>query len=172
MFGQGATVRDLFYAKPDVKGISIQEDKKFPLEGKSSGSLRTKKFWNGFGSTRQGTFLNYDIEDGVVSSSLVDGSKGQHIYLVDIFHYGIHGLDIPVPGPKDMGKKRSNPDVAKGGSVKRQKSESSVDSEMEDLRLSESLTGNPVEDLGYVEKPALGLVRIISNMKLYWYDPK
>ena len=171
LFGGTVDVRKLFFGPVEAKGVTVHEDRRHPLEGKDTGVRREKKFWNGFGTKKAGTVLNYELaENGAVSSSVSESSKGQHYYLLDLFQYGIVGLDAKLPGEKETGKKRSGTGSEKPGAGKRHKSDSSIDSEMENVTLSDYIPGGT--DLLELERPTSGMVRIVSNMKLYWYDPK
>lgn len=173
LFGPDSTVRNLMFGKVEARGVTVIEDRRVPYEGKVSGARRTFKYWNGFGKSKAGTVLKYDVEnDGTILSTLVDGSHGEHLYVLDLFQYGISGLDLRLPGEKDLGKKRSSTESVAGGVKKRHKSDESVDSAMEGMGLESSLTGNASDDLRMVESAVRGMVRVISNMKLYWYEPK
>ena len=160
------------FSKVEARGVTVLEDKTRSLEGKSSGVRRTKKYWNGFGKSGRGTLLKHDLDDdGSILNSLVDGSTGQHVYVVDVFQYGISGLDLRVPDGSDGGKKRAGDGSVSGGSKKRAKMESDIDSGMEGMDIG-GMTGSAGDDLVTVESPVRGVVRVISNMKLYWYEPK
>lgn len=105
--------------------------------------------------------------NGEWKGDLADGEYNLHIYAMDIFQYGINGLDARLPSPTVAGTKRGCDDDA-GGKVKRHKSDGS-DASYDDVQMEHlSIDGG-----GFVpEEPVQGVVRIISNMKLYWYDPK
>ena len=174
LFGADITVRSLFFSDVQANGVTVLEDRRHPLEGKKTGVRRSKKYWNGFGRNKKGVVLKYDLtEEGAVTNTLVDGSMGQHIYLLDIFQYGINGLDVKVPDGAGHGRKRHSDDLSKKSSAKRHKSDSSVESNLGDMSMSDYvMTGNPLDDLEGIESWISGVVRVVSKMKLYWYDPK
>ncbi len=172
LFGQNSTVRNLMFGKVEARGVTVIEDRRVAYEGKSSGARRSFKYWNGFGKSKMGVTLKYDLsEDGTVMGSLVDGSNGQHLYVLDLFQYGISGLDLTLPGVGDISKKRPSADSVSSGASKRYKFDESVDDAMEGMGLGSALTGNAADDLDMVESAVRGVVRVISNMKLYWYEP-
>lgn len=164
MFGTSATVRDILFSPVKAHGYNIVADSRKQLEGKASGTRKYQKYWKGFGKTGKGIVLKYEMsENGVPTGELADGEKYMHIYAMDIFQYGINGLDNRLPGSASAGTKRAGDELSKGSS-KRPKSEDSYVESMDGLELGS----------GYIEeeKCAKGVVRVLSNMKLYWYDPK
>lgn len=174
LFGQAADVRTLLYGNVIANGVTVLEDRRRQLQGSKAGSRRSKKYWNGFGKNKNGVVLKYDLSDsGSVQSSLLEGSNGQHVYVVDIFQYGINGLDLKLSDAVVVGKKREGEDPVKPSLSKRHKPSGGVVTNMEDLVMSDCcLTGNAADDMVAFERPVSGMVRVVSNMKLYWYDPK
>jgi len=174
LFGEDTNVRGLLFSPVVANGVTIVEDSRQQYEGKDTGARRSKKYWNGFGKNKNGSVLKYTLSDGgQVTSNVADDSPGQNIYVLDVFQYGINGLDMKVPCREDIGKKRPSDASVLGGVKKRHKSDESVDSRMEGMTFSEyELTGNSADDLAGIEAPVRGIVRVISSMKLYWYDPK
>lgn len=166
MFGASATIRDLLYSPVKAHGYSIVDDSRKQLEGKAAGTRKFQKYFKGFGKTGRGTVVKYNtFDNGETDGDVADDEKYHHIYAMDVFQYGINGLDEKVPMGASAGKKRGAEEALPGGKSKRSKSDESYDSiSMDGLQLS---VGTGVE-----EKPASGMVRVMSNMKLYWYDPK
>lgn len=165
MFGASATVRDLLFGTVKAHGVNVFEDRRKQYEGKASGTRRYDKHFKGFGKTGRGAFIKYAMQnDGTTDGDVADDEKYFHIYAMDIFQYGINGLDERIVAGGVVGKKRASDGGSSTGSVKRHKSDSSYeDVSMEGLRL---------EGGGVSEQPASGMVRVVSHMKLYWYDPK
>lgn len=165
MFGAAATVRDLLFTPVKAFGFNIVADTRKQLEGKASGARRFMKFWKGFGKTGSGTVVKYDMSaNGETDGSLADDEKYRHIYAMDIFQYGINGLDARIPSVGGAGVKRGADGDLKGKSSKRPKSEDSYDDMMDGLNIGACDAE--------IEQPIRGVVRVMSNMKLYWYDPK
>lgn len=168
MFGSSATVRDLLFSPVSGFGYNVVCDTRKQLEGKASGVRRSQKYWKGFGKTGRGTVVKYEMSaGGVPSGDLAEGEHNLHIYAMDIFQYGINGLDNRVPAPTGAGQKRGSEDEG-GGSLKRKKSDKS-DSSYDEMNVDGLNIG---EDGLPEERFVQGVVRVLSNMKLYWYDPK
>lgn len=166
MFGASATVRDLLYSPVKAHGLNVVADTRKQLEGKASGTRKFQKFFKGFGKNGRGTVVKYNtFENGGTDGDVADDEKYYHIYAMDVFQYGINGLDDKIPAGLSIGKKRGAEEGLSSGKSKRSKSDESFDSmSMDGLHLS---SGE-----GVAEAPASGIVRVVSNMKLYWYDPK
>ena len=170
LFGQNATVRTLLFGSVVAHDVTVLEDSRKSLQGRQSGLRRHAKYWNGFGKNQNGSVLKYDRdESGAVETTILDGSAGRHIYLVDIFQYGINGLDVPMSNPVVSDKKRSLDGDVKS-TQKRQMSDESYVMNMDGVE--SSLPVDWVDDMAAIESAQSGIVRVISNMKLYWYDPK
>lgn len=168
MFGASATVRDLLFSSVKGHGYNVVADSRKQYEGKASGTRKFQKYFKGFGKTGRGTVIKYNLDDnGVTNGDVADDEKYQHIYAMDIFQYGINGLDQRLSSFSSAGKKRPLDQSASASSMKRHKSDKS-DSSYEDVSMEGlDLGGDAVE-----EKALSGVVRVVSNMKLYWYDPK
>jgi hypothetical protein len=168
MFGASATVRDVLFGQIQAHGYNVFFDKRVPMEGKQSGARKFWKHYKGFGKTGNGTVLKYDMDsDGNTNGDVADDEKYFHIYAMDIFQYGINGLDERIPGSASVGKKRGSDQATSGVPAKRTKSDSSYDHVMDGVD-DLSLGGK-----GKVTESAVGgVVRIKSDMKLYWYEPK
>jgi hypothetical protein len=166
MFGTSATIRDILFSPVKAHGFNVVSDTRKQLEGKSSGTRKFQKYFKGFGKTGRGVVVKYNMaEDGSTEGEVADEEKYYHVYAMDIFQYGINGLDQRLPGAPRIGSKRGCDSDIGGSDMKRQKSDSSY----EDVNMS----GLHIGDDRKVDENALGgVVRIVSNMKLYWYDPK
>lgn len=172
LFGSEATVRDVLYGKVCAKGVEVVEDRRKSMKGDESGARRVKKFWNGFGKNKNGQVVNYVSNDeGTWWDKLVDDGKSFNVYVLDVFQYGIHGLDRSLPCASGAGKKRSSDGDA--SPVERKRAKGEVDGlkmEMDDMNLSDYVpVGEEWVELGETGK---GTVKILSEMRLYWYDPK
>lgn len=170
MFGAGATIRDLLFSPVKAHGFNIVADSRKQLEGKASGARRYQKYWKGFGKAGNGIVVKYEMSsNGQYDGSLVDEEKYHHIYAMDVFQYGINGLDAKIPGSAVVGEKRGGDGELGGGSTKRSKSGGSSKS---DDSYVDSMDGLELRDSRVAESAVHGVVRVLSNMKLYWYDPK
>ena len=174
LFGVDATLRDVLYSRVGAKGVGIIEDKKRSMRGDEAGVRRVKKYWNGFGKNKNGQTVNYlTSEDQTNQTTWYDKLPGDgksfNISVLDVFQYGIDGLDRCLPCNVPAGKKRhSDEDIA---SSKKKKAKAEVpDMKMEDLSISEAMAVG--DDWVELEEATKGVVRIISEMRLYWYDPK
>jgi hypothetical protein len=167
LFGVEATVRDVLYSRVAAHGVSVIEDKRKSMKGDAAGVRRFKKYWNGFGKNRSGKVVKYEVDDdGRVGDDLCDEGKFQNVYVLDIFQYGINGLDFLLPTVAPNLKKRPLEDDGSSSKKKKAKSET-TDLDMGDLNLSDYGSGS-----GGMESALEGVVRIYSEMRLYWYDPK
>ena len=165
-------VRDLLYSKVQCPGVHVIEDRCRQYESKESGVRRTKKFFNGLGKNRRGVTLKYQPVQsggyGGYSSELLEGY--QHVYVVDIFQFGMKGLDATVPSEGDCEEAAASGGAAeKAPKSKRVKVESDVDMPMSGVS---SHGVNAVLKLAGLERVETGKANIASNLKLYWYPLK
>lgn len=170
LFGVDATVRDVMYSRISAKGVVVVEDKRKSMKGDEHGARRCKKFWNGFGKNGNGQVVHYESnDDGDWRDRLADDGKSSNVYVVDIFQYGIQGLDCALPCNAPTGKKRASDSDISVGKRKKVKSED-VDEDMEKLDINSEY--DVVGSVSEMEAPLRGNVKIISEMRLYWYEPK
>lgn len=161
-------VRGLLYTQAVPGGLSVIEDKKIVFNGKEGGLMRTKKFWNAFGSTKKGVVMKYRLDDstGSFPGVLEDSSVYQHHYVVDIFQYGIDGMDLAVPTPQDLAAAmESAPPTSKLKRPKLEKSDIDMDS------VKGALEDGVGAKVVAMEDADEGRVKVVSTLKLYWYDP-
>lgn len=175
---QGTKVRDLLYGPVGTTGITVLEDTKFVTNGKAGGLRTSKRYWNYLNRLGDKGALRYRLSNaGTYDHTLEDGSAFQHAFVVDVFQFGLAGLDYGVPTPQESvdashttSRSNSNQSSASGGFAhvgKRSKVEPAdmtMDGQVDDLMSS-------VEKLRVAEEPSVW-VKVFSTMKVYWYDPK
>lgn len=93
------TIRGLFYGAVMPRGFTVLEDRRFDYNGREYGSVRAKKMWNGFGANKNGVVLKYKPSGTGqrYTGALEDSTDYQHIYVANLFHYGLGGLDVALP---------------------------------------------------------------------------
>ena len=114
------------------------EDSRKPLRGDANGVRRSKKFWNGFGKNKNGQVVHcVSNDEGRWADRLADDDKSTNIYVLDLFHFGMKGLDygLNVSG----GKKRAPEGDGDMKKKKKAKSEKE-DLKMEGLKIEEDYT--------------------------------
>ena len=172
LFAQ-STVRGVVQGPTSTLGVTVLRDEVFQLTGSDDGLRRRKKYWN---DLKREPVMEYTLEpSGVFSRALVVGSKAQHIYLVDVFSYGLEGLDVglplhaPVP-PSEQARQ----ETPLRKTAKRVKSDHSGDSnmsnsdgyDMADVR--ESLPVNAGPTWTPAKEDDDSHVRVFTEMKLYF----
>jgi hypothetical protein len=179
LFGLEATVRDCFFGKVAAKGVMVVEDSRKPMKGDANGARRVKKFWNGFGKNKNGQVVNYlSNDEGAWKDKLCDDEKSRNFYVLDLFHFGIKGLDYPLQSnvvDVNLGKKRSPEGDGTSSKKKKAKSEAGDDLPMKDLKIEEGygIIGSAnVGKCTELEQSEAGVVNVFSEMRLYWYEPK
>lgn len=172
-------------------GLTVLKNEVFSHVGSETGKRAEAKFWNNFGTPgkKDGRTVKYERQaDQSFGMELEDNSYNQHIYLCDVFHYGVDGLDINIPSEEYL-MSPAPPSVVKqevvshGDHMPRPKrhqtgSNSSSDYEMlhgvDAMKIDPMKAGQGIDqlkrDLRAVEQPSR-VVRCLSTMRLYWYDP-
>ena len=164
LVGAGCTVRSMMFGKVTTPGLSIVEDKLVQYEGKASGARRVKKYYNPLGKNKRGEYVKYQLSNlGGYSTQLV-GEDAGHVYVADLFQYGMGGLDVTVPMPPTGGEKLSQAGSTKKTKVKGEKASDSDDY----MHVDQS--GGP--SLSHGGSGGFGLVKIWASTKLYFYLPK
>jgi hypothetical protein len=184
------TVRGLVHGGTQPKHLVILEDRVFSYSGSANGSRRKKKFWNDFGGKGKPKTMKYKLDrrTGDVTADPEDSSVYQHIYLVDVFQYGLAGLDLDIPSPERLMSPPMSSAGARGKSSqmdgqprpKKVKSDSasSIDSDMVDvgkLSMSDANSVTGVEGIAGAlrEMESTSVVaRCFSTIKIYWNKPK
>ena len=161
------TIRGIIQGPLNTVTINVISDEKFSFNGSDDGVRRTKKFWNSFKRTVPHRYKF--LTDGVFDSSLANSPDAQHIYIADIFSYGLGDLDTQIPAPivTPVGSTNLSEEQADG---KRRKV--SADSEMSDFTdvssMKNSLPG-PVLMKGNADiNKNGGLVSVTTEAKLYY----
>lgn len=91
------TIRGVIQGPTTSLGVTILRDETTQLRGVEDGVRRQKKFWN---SLKGEKVMQYDIlPSGSFDFSLSNAPASQHVYLADIFSYGLQGLDSSLPDP-------------------------------------------------------------------------
>ncbi|KAK3669960.1 hypothetical protein LTR78_010132 [Recurvomyces mirabilis] len=154
------TVRGLIQGPTSNFAITVLSDEKYQCTGVDNGKRLTKKFWNGF---EKEPAMQYAIgTNGSLTAQLANSPTSQHIYLVDIFSYGLEGLDASLPLLKSDGSGGEEPPM------KRTKSESSTEIDMDEGwdKVSKSLPSTSGHILlGSRDERQ---VSITNEMKLYF----
>jgi hypothetical protein len=154
----------------------VLRDEKFAFNGTEDGVRRTKKYWNGF---QKEPVMQYNVHpNGVFDFSLANSPASQHLYLVDIFSYGLQGLDSSLPDPKtpSVGA-QSGPSAAASSDQKPAKRSRSGDSDMSGVSSGSSGSFGTDSLLDALVDPMHedydeGTVRVTSEMKLYFRKSK
>lgn len=158
------TVRGVVQGPISSLGVTVLKDESFEMKGVEDGVRRHKKYWN---SLKGEPVMQYDISpDASFALSLANAPASQHVYLVDIFSYGLGGLEKALPNPSTTAFTAGSGD-AQMPSKKRVKSEDSVMSGSSNDSfgtgsLRESLLDPMTEDLEG------GVANVTTVMKLYF----
>lgn len=92
------TVRGVVQGATSTVGITVIRDETFNMRGLDDGVRRTKKYWNGLEGEPT---MQYNIlPSGGFDFSLANAPASQHVYMADIYSYGLVGLDSSLPDPK------------------------------------------------------------------------
>lgn len=164
-----STIRGILFDRVERTGVTVLEDRRFTFNGTAGGVRKQKKTWNAFGLNKKGMVLKYQTDQtgSDFGGSLEASSDYQHIYVVDIFQYGVEGMDYKIE-PKGVVKPESvsspAPSVSGSGRVKKPKVD--VDDDLQMHEMSRAI-GSLSEIENFSEA-----VRVNSVVKLYWYDPK
>lgn len=164
------TVRGVLQGATSSLGITVIKDETTSVRGIEDGMRRSKKFWN---TLKAEPTMQYNIlPTGGFDMSLANAPQSQHVYLADIFSYGLEGLDSSLPGPKTQsaealfgasaGVSGSDPPAAK-----RMRSEDSVMSGGSNESFSMKDLGS-VLDNPMAEDRDGGTASISTEMKLYF----
>ena len=163
------TVRGCIEGPTSSLSITVLRDEKFSRTGKEGGVRYHKKWWNGF---RQQSTMQYSLDvTGSYGFALMNSPESQHIYLADIYSYGLEGLDSSLPDPKTpLGGVLSGPSGAASWdrkTSKRAKSDESVLSagSSDSFPMEDVKSALPVQMEGDSE---LGVADITTVMKLYF----
>jgi hypothetical protein len=141
-------------------GVTVIRDEIYRCNGHASGVMKEKKYW--YPQLRDEPVMKYSIkDDGTLGDVLLNSPESQHIYCMDVYSYGLAGLDLPLPTSE-----------AKTGAAdapprkKRTKSDDSSDSAMGGWS---DVAAAITEDTEFVEleAPAQGLVSIYNEFKIY-----
>lgn len=138
-------------------------DEKFSFNGNDDGVRKTKKYWN---SLRSQPVMKYaPLPNGSFDFGLQNSPDSQHIYMVDIYSYGLEGLDSMIPSPNSQGAPSGS---AMGGmpEKKRQKSGETVMSGTSDASFGTSGLQNGL--LNPMTEDRESWVKIVTEMKLYY----
>ena len=153
------TVRGTVQGPTASLGITVLKDETFTMRGLDDGVRREKKYWN---SLKSEPMMQYNIlPDGSFDFSLANAPQSQHLYLVDIYSYGLQGLDseLPTLQPSDSQyTQRSEP------SKKRPKTE---DTDMDNGVYSTSSMLHALTDPMSEDRDD-GAVKISTTLKLYF----
>lgn len=185
----GRTVRGLLYDPLTSTTVNVLEDRRYFYSGSENGGRRVKKFWNGMGKGTKGAGLRrvkyeFDVSRDKYSMELADGSGSQHIYVVDVFQSGMDGLDLVIPTVSDVtnhlsadrqsGTSKGRDSMVPQPPSKRAKTGSSSSGELSDdfVKMEVDDSGDPVDAMKNAEDVDGVDVRIITEMKLYWFYPK
>lgn len=176
------TVRGVIDGPTQTVGITVLKDESFNMTGKEDGARRKKKYWN---SLKAEPVMRYTLEpSGQFSPSLMNPVASQHVYIADIFSYGLANLDASLPGQKtpSVGPPsgvKEDPSSPQARPTKRSKSDESVrsiDSEMSGTGQGTFSVGGMRENLPdpmhSKENVEDGVARVVTEMKLYFKNVK
>ena len=92
------TVRGVVQGPTSSLGITVLKNETKNMRGSEDGVRIPQRYWN----TLEGEpTMQYNIlPTGQFDLSLANAPSSQHVYLVDVFSYGLEGLDSPLPDPK------------------------------------------------------------------------
>lgn len=173
------TVRGAISGPVATKGVTVLKDESFTMRGQDDGVRRKKKYWNALkGEPRMQYTL---LPDGGFDAQPANSPASQHIYLVDIYSYGLKDLDVSLPDLRTQsadppsGAKRGVSSPMQPPSGKRTKSE---DSNMSGTGGSEPFSfvgvrenlpgGGSLSDPMVNENKSDGKASIVTEMKLYY----
>lgn len=168
------TVRGCVQGPVNGAGITVLKDENFQATGAEDGKRLYKKWYNPF---KGEPTMHYTMDsDGSFGFALTNSPSSQHIYIVDVFSFGLGGLDSSLPAPRTQ-KQEVLSGTSMGVSLdkkpaKRARSDESVlsaDSKgnfnMEGVQASLDGTG----DGGFMKgDDDDGQVKIITEAKLYF----
>ena len=134
------------------------------MNGSDDGVRRFKKYWNPFDRE---PVMQYEISpDGSLSFSLSNAPASQHLYLVDVFSYGLGGLDSPLPVLSAPSQAASE-SGAEPSRLKRAKVESSAMEGVTSTFSTEKLNAALPDPMDPTDE---GNCKVITEMKLYFQD--
>lgn len=171
LFVQG-TVRGVLQGPTSTLGITVLRDEKYAFNGNDDGLRKSKKYWNAFSNE---PVMQYNLlPTGSFDFSLSNSPSSQHIYLVDIYSYGLQGLDSSLPDPKTVSA--GAPSGTPAGAfmdhkpAKRSRSDDSVMSEASNGSFSTGTLTDALLDP--MRESDDGSVSIVTEMKLYFRKAK
>jgi hypothetical protein len=161
---QQNTIRGTIQGPVSALGVRVIVDETFRFNGVDDGVRKTKKFWNSF---KKEVPMKYMLTpNGTFDTTLQNSPDSQHIFMVDIFSYGLKGLDedLPVGG-------QSNVDTSQSRGNKRMKSDDSV---MSGYSSSSFGLGGIATSLDDPTEESFedGEASIVTEMKLYFKEGK
>ena len=156
------TIRGCVLGPTNPAGLTVLRDETFNMRGIDDGVRRRKKYWNGL--QREPTMKYLLQPDGSFDFSLSNSPESQHIYMVDIFSYGLGGLESSLPDIVDVSaSKMSGLNVDTQKPAKRVKMEDSAMSGTSSEVPREPTFTNPMHEDGN-----RGICKITTTMKLYY----
>lgn len=165
------TVRGVVQGPVGTLGITVLKDETINLRGSDDGFRTEKKYWN---SLKSEPTMQYNIStNGSLDMSLANAPQSQHVYLVDIFSFGLAGLDSSLPDLKTQsseapsGQSEDASQQGAGRGAKRFKSDDSVMSDVSTGSFGvsglKSALVDPMSQFGEE-----GQANITTVMKLYF----
>ena len=89
------TIRGAVQGPTSSLGITVLSDEKKNMRGIDDGVRMEKKYWN---TLKREPMMQFNIlPTGSFDFSLANAPQSQHVYLVDVFSYGLDGLDSALP---------------------------------------------------------------------------
>lgn len=162
---QESTVRGTVHGPVSGVTAKVLVDEKFCFNGNDDGVRKTKKFWN---SLKNQPVMKYrNATDGSFTLGLQNSPDSQHIYLVDIFSYGLVGLDSMIPNPRASSVPSGSARASDKPDRKRPKSDETEMSGMSDDSLSMSSLSRSLLT-PTTENEEESWVKVLTEMKLYY----
>jgi hypothetical protein len=94
---QQPTVRGVVQGPTSTLGVTVLRDETRNLRGVDDGTRSVKKYWD---SLRGEPVMQYNLlHDGSFDISLANSPSSQQLYLLDVYSYGLEGLDCALPDP-------------------------------------------------------------------------
>lgn len=176
------TIRGLVFGPTHTNALTILEDKRYQYNAKEEGLRLKKRFWNWYGLGKKGRTLKYKLSPatGKPTSELEDTQDLQHVYICDVFQFGLNGLHERIQTAADLLGRGGESSMKKSKSEPKAERHDSNDSTMTDVSGFSNLSVGSASALGVeamnaklstVEKTD-EIVRCFSKLRVYWYSPK
>lgn len=158
---QRDTVRGVVQGPTASLGVTVLKDETMSMRGSDDGVRKQKKYWN---SLKKEPEMQYNIlPSGGFDFSLSNSPESQHIYMVDMFSYGLDDLESPLP---ELARQGAQADTAP--KTKRFKSDDTVMSGGSDESFGTSGLMDALTNPMVHEDFKAGRANIITEMKLYY----